>query len=304
VGEDGVSLMQRSLSAQPLAGHARQAVLGRTTSEVKQRPENEFHLKLCAGMTASVARTLHASTRMAPDPDRTNDVIRSCVRWPAALSVSRLLLCLLLGFVTTLALAWGCAAVMNPQRTYPQFDHRLRADGITEVRVTHRRFGHTRINRAQCAELQLDDETGDILMARWHSDGAESSETQAGWPLRALRSTNHADISIFTRNSFMGIGRSGLNPVPDGWLLAPFPAGQIGAGMWRAVPLRPMWFGLASDVFILGAMWLVAIVGVSAWRRRRRRVRGRCPWCGYDVRSSGREGALCPECGRLPSANA
>jgi hypothetical protein len=253
-------------------------------------------------MTASVARTLHAFPRMDPAPDCTNDVIRLGMRWPAALSVSRLLLCLLLGAVTTLALAWGCAALMDPQRTYPQFDHRLRADGITEVRVTHRRFGHTRINRAQCAELQLDDETGDIVMARWHSDGAESSASQAGWPLRAFRCTNDADVSIFTRNSFMGIGRSGLNPVPDGWLLPPFSGGAAVPGRWRAVPLRPMWLGLAGDVFILGAMWLVAIVGVSAWRRRRRRVRGCCPWCGYDVRSSGREGALCPECGRLPSA--
>ncbi len=212
--------------------------------------------------------------------------------------LSLVLLCFLLGAPTALALAWGSAALVDPHRAQPSFDHHVRSDGITEVMVVHRRFGHTRINLAECAELILDDKSGNILLARWHSGGAERSETLAGWPFRAFRCTNHDDITVLIGNSSMGVNRNGAKPVPDGWLLSPFSPRSSKPAAWRAIPLRPMWFGLFADVIILGGVWLALIYGLTAWRAVQRRAHGRCPWCGYDLRSSGTAHGRCPECGR------
>ncbi len=75
-------------------------------------------------------------------------------------------------------------------------------------------------------------------------------------------------------------------------------------GAWRielpkkdlpaALPLRPIWGGLLVDSMLFGALigspwWVASVV------RRRRRKKGLCVWCGYDVK--GLRGK-CPECGR------
>ncbi|MEZ6241931.1 MAG: hypothetical protein R3B57_02710 [Phycisphaerales bacterium] len=65
------------------------------------------------------------------------------------------------------------------------------------------------------------------------------------------------------------------------------------ATLQMLLPLRPIWPGFAIDaVFYAGVCWvMLAAPGVVVrWRRRRR---GRCPACGYDL--AGLD--ACPECG-------
>jgi hypothetical protein len=66
------------------------------------------------------------------------------------------------------------------------------------------------------------------------------------------------------------------------------------AGM---VPLLPVWPGLVANTAVFSGAWLAGLVlpwmGWSAWRRGRRVRRGLCAVCGYDLGGRG----VCPECG-------
>jgi hypothetical protein len=68
----------------------------------------------------------------------------------------------------------------------------------------------------------------------------------------------------------------------------------------RALPLSPMWGGVAADVLVHAAIWMAVFVGIRAAMTNavvgRRRRGGRCLACGYDLR--GISGDACPECGR------
>jgi len=54
---------------------------------------------------------------------------------------------------------------------------------------------------------------------------------------------------------------------------------------------------LIADIVLWTGVWCGLFSGVGAMRRRHRRAHGRCPGCGYDLRSSGVPHARCPECG-------
>ncbi len=59
-------------------------------------------------------------------------------------------------------------------------------------------------------------------------------------------------------------------------------------------PLRPMWVGLLGNTLVYAALLLVPWTGVRFIRTRRRRARGRCVACAYEL-GAGIE--VCPECG-------
>ena len=65
----------------------------------------------------------------------------------------------------------------------------------------------------------------------------------------------------------------------------------------KAVPLNPLWPGLAANaaLWMLVARVSIACVDLAVSGLRRRK--GRCPWCGYD-RAGLVVDAACPECGR------
>jgi hypothetical protein len=61
------------------------------------------------------------------------------------------------------------------------------------------------------------------------------------------------------------------------------------------LPFRPIWTGLLGDTLAYATVWAAAAIGARAWRHTRRRRRGFCPACGYDLRYNIAAG--CPECG-------
>jgi len=84
------------------------------------------------------------------------------------------------------------------------------------------------------------------------------------------------------------------------WLEAGLPiwTGTRGVSTSRPwpLPVMPVWPAFAVDLLVWAALAEAARRGVIAWRRARRRRRGLCVGCGYDLR--GRAGDLhCPECG-------
>ena len=64
----------------------------------------------------------------------------------------------------------------------------------------------------------------------------------------------------------------------------------------RALPLRPIWWGLAVDSACFGLLAFAAAAGLRRGRGVFRHRRGLCPACGYDL--AGNTTGVCPECGR------
>lgn len=63
----------------------------------------------------------------------------------------------------------------------------------------------------------------------------------------------------------------------------------------RALPIMPVWAGLAGDTLIFAAAWWLLLLAPRPLRAGLRRRRGRCPACAYDLRRDLAGG--CPECG-------
>jgi hypothetical protein len=64
-------------------------------------------------------------------------------------------------------------------------------------------------------------------------------------------------------------------------------------GMRFALPLWPVWPGfLINSIFLAIVIWFASLFSPLGMVRR---LRGRCPQCGYDLRAAGAAG--CSECG-------
>lgn len=63
-----------------------------------------------------------------------------------------------------------------------------------------------------------------------------------------------------------------------------------------ALPVYPIWTGVVADTAVYGLLWWTLLFAPWAARRRWRRRRGRCMKCGYDLAGVDR----CPECGWIP----
>src|SRR5690606_3119238 len=68
------------------------------------------------------------------------------------------------------------------------------------------------------------------------------------------------------------------------------------------LPMRPIPACFVADVMLYAGAWYLLLRGIPALRRWRRRRRGRCEACGYDL--AGVPGGVCPECGGARSASA
>jgi hypothetical protein len=74
---------------------------------------------------------------------------------------------------------------------------------------------------------------------------------------------------------------------------------EFPAAFPAALPVRPVWAGLAADSAVWAGVWWLALLVPGEVRRGVRRTRGRCTGCGYDRTGLDRD-APCPECGRRP----
>lgn len=71
---------------------------------------------------------------------------------------------------------------------------------------------------------------------------------------------------------------------------------SVEAWQVRALPLRPMWRGILRCTSAYAASWFGVLVCAGVYRRWRRRRSGRCAGCAYDMTGL-RTGCPCPECG-------
>lgn len=114
-------------------------------------------------------------------------------------------------------------------------------------------------------------------------------EVQAsGWPMIAL-ATEHQRAADFSHRQRFAINIGGSRDTGSAWR----PSGSP-----RLLPLLPIWPGILVDTAVFAAIWWVLFAGVFLLRSHRRRRRGLCARCGYDLQHTHR-GQLCPECGAI-----
>lgn len=71
---------------------------------------------------------------------------------------------------------------------------------------------------------------------------------------------------------------------------------ESGTGSLLVLPLKPIWSGMTLNTTAYALGWFIVLFLPGVAVRYLRHRTGRCPACGYDRRYTGEE-AACPECG-------
>jgi hypothetical protein len=229
-------------------------------------------------------------------------------------SLRRTLLGLVLGAVTTIAIAWCIVGVnsraiyANTVGGYVRYDTSYLGIGTYKA-LGVSRFTWQHIDEATMArrvtavqqlpthsQLTIDQMVQRIPAPKWsslHPQRADTAqfgdELAAGFPLLALR-----------------CGK-GYRSDGSGWWTVDAPIGGMSAGLLarlgvvdrsllaHGLPATPLWFGFIVNTLFYSLLWMV-LMGVLFHARRVWRLhRGECAICGYDFRSGGL--VCCPECG-------
>ncbi len=222
-------------------------------------------------------------------------------------AVLALILCLLLGFLTSTIIAWAAVLPFDTNeaqllefKTNGWYGAVDRSTTVTTVRVVERRyfpdgrdapppFGAGRSPGDPPDWLPLDEspQSSGVIYMR----GAA-----AGWPMRSL----HFYVAPHEQPLFVDweIGRHGLL---SGINLGGFVELDY-ANEDVELPIRPLFPGLFINSAIFAAGWVLVLAWLYYCLRssaNRLRARQRCICCKYDMRGNT---AICPECGTDQSA--
>ena len=185
-----------------------------------------------------------------------------------------ILLCLILGAITTVAVAWGLAWLDRDDWAF------------SEERELDRTSAGARVENWLETYGRIDSDECDWLTGRWRvGDGSDVIEIgylvpdspmdsltiqTAGWPKRCMDGGTHWDFDYETE--FAG---------EEVQWIARFPTTAI---VLDGLPLRPIWPGFVIDTVFYAAIWFGVFFGFTSGKRFLRAKRGRCPRCGYDLR--------------------
>lgn len=209
----------------------------------------------------------------------------------------RILVCLMLGVLTTYLAAWSFAII--PPRTMPtgRAYSTFSSPGELALIATWREHTPPDWARTPGFATNLPITAGytresyvDAIYnnSRSHERRRELVRLTAGWPWPALEgwSLSYFDADLAARTE----ERFGLMPLD----LSRF----IERANTDEVPLRPLWPGFLINTLLAAACWFVLLFGYPTVRetiRAIRRRRGCCPACGYNLQNKFDDG--CPECG-------
>lgn len=210
-----------------------------------------------------------------------------------------------LGVVTTVGVAWACAA-WGKFKVGSWLSREASVAGKGVIYAEFRGFGVERVTSWLTPRLEDDAEPDRPPLAALPRAVSEAGEERAAWLERecdetAWRKVCWLDESCGWPAAAMASEirlqpRTGEEVVRWG---VPLQRTEP-AGPWneraRALPLRPVWGGLLIGTALYGAGWMAVLAGPSGVRWWVRRVRGVCTGCGYDLK--GIRERVCPECGR------
>ncbi len=204
--------------------------------------------------------------------------------------LTTLLICLFLGAVLTLAGAWHAAlyAELEPYTityTPPAPGSRLSSssrvpnDFVQGTNVLRKSWRSALRYELVTEMMWIDSKLG--MMSGRQNRSIE--RVAAGWPAPAMEWIGSLDMR---HDDNAWSWNDGLTP--------PMRAGNLCQGADRRLPLIPIWPGFAINTLVLSLVPLCMWTGIVLLRRNRRRIRGRCVGCGYDVFGLD----ACPECGQ------
>lgn len=217
-------------------------------------------------------------------------------------SITRVVVCIAIGFVVNLLIAWACA-LWIPHLT-PEIDGKVlckqecswpgavprawveRPNLVKESRV----LGRTACYAYGYAEYAPP--ASPIVMHCYH--------TISGWPFACFCSTEFLEITgHFTADYATPPGLKGwlirgipIRSSPDDWFRLMTPSGQF-LVKTECLPVWPVGWPLAANVSVYSAAAYLSWVFFTTVRAASRRRRGLCHCCAYDTRGLTR----CPECG-------
>jgi hypothetical protein len=226
----------------------------------------------------------------------------------------RILLCLILGAITTVAVAWGVSLAINPTDFKwtggGGFGEKHESDDFSvsvyeygpslhRLRVINQAIRMGRDSFVSPPDVPELTPLEAALIGKIE-DGTRTRRDAvalSGWPSHAMQL--HHELDLFdVRASSWSLHLK--NPTIDN-------TGRI--RLPTALPLCPLWPGLVIDTLFYAAIWFGVFFAQGMAKRAIRRKRGRCPRCGYDLRGHRHEGtpgeprrheglaAGCPECG-------
>jgi hypothetical protein len=212
------------------------------------------------------------------------------------IKLGMLALALLLGgAIVNVAVAWGCAACINPlSNSCADFYGK----GVSKANVAWsywvtKRPGIVFVQGvADAVTERVSSTTTNLFQTHvpsWSRLHLESDlewtiaiEDGRGWPSIALCS--ETNMVMLPSGGHSGTVQFGIATRRTG-----------DPRLYRVMPLRPIWAGFAiNTIFYAAILWGMFALPL-ALRRRRRVKRGLCPACGYDLRGSASQN--CPECG-------
>lgn len=120
------------------------------------------------------------------------------------------------------------------------------------------------------------DSLDELTMQSWYRE--------VGWPMKALTCSIHWKTQVKNADILYTVG--GGVQLPRDKEFQP-----------RALPLTPLWPGLAVNTMSFAGAWLLLGWGGRSARRALRARAGCCAHCGYP-RTGLPEGSVCPECGQ------
>ncbi len=209
-----------------------------------------------------------------------------------------ILLFLLLGLLANVAVAWGCAMLVEKQRR-PNLHSDLSDEEVVALWDDRRPavYYHNPVyidewsgGGLRCVTLHSFSGSSPV---KWPSSKhlfvCGRTVTYAGWPIHSLwGSTWFRTDAPATRDEIVEYHHHAAMLVGSNHTLTSLMMDQ------SLVPFAPLWPGFAlNSVFYATFLWLL-VPGPFALRRFIRRKRGQCPACGYPVGDS----AVCSECGK------
>ena len=231
---------------------------------------------------------------------------------------------LLLGFVTTWAVAWGLA-LLPPGREDPTISaiHFFRGIygstrlGIGSSRVDYKRSPEGLENlHHSMRTLRMTNRPESIGWSRLHaySDLGNAED----WGMRYIAQSNdrkwqsgvddargfpllsHWCSWEFQSESLPGLQTDLLKEPPAGGISIPGypnPALPLVSSV-RALPYYPIWSGLLLNTAFYAFIFFAVVRTTRAFKQSLRHARGLCPRCRYDRQHDYR--LPCPECGQVP----
>ena len=204
---------------------------------------------------------------------------------------TRILICLLLGAITTVAVAWLCIW-LQPSRP-PGEDRVMSTTSWPFPPPTEYPLNPTKVERRDSFGV-----TWVSAMAGPIDDFGEKFYRQnshrTGLPFRALKAVDEYSQITWNRAGYgMAIESDAIGWQRGFRLIPRNPRAQNDGREW--FPVTPIWFGFALDVMIHGVVWYVVLFLPVHLLGRIRRHRGKCVGCGYSLKDN--VSGVCPECG-------